>query len=230
MPTVGKEIESTYLDLVEAALTFSLYDAADERLALPRPIQRRLEATLKRLGLAVVRVRSRHPSNRSEGREWPLFAQTMIGLQRLRSLRSCLEQVIADDVPGDLIEAGVWRGGAAIMMRAVLAARDVQTRKVVVADSFAGVPAPRSVDHLDGKRIKWQRVSQVADSEATVRANFERYGLLDEQVQFVPGWLQETMPALSGRRWALIRLDGDMYSSTIDCLAALYPGLAAAAT
>ena len=48
---------------------------------------------------------------RSEGMEWPAEAETMIGLKRLDNLHACIETVIRDQIPGDLIETGVWRGG-----------------------------------------------------------------------------------------------------------------------
>src|SRR5215471_18609727 len=57
---------------------------------------------------------------RHEGREWPRDAHTMIGMERLDNLHECIERVLADGIPGDLIETGVWRGGACIFMRAVL--------------------------------------------------------------------------------------------------------------
>jgi O-methyltransferase len=58
-----------------------------------------------------------------------------------------------------------------------------------------------------------------------VRANFARYGLLDEHVHFVEGWFRDTLPGLSDKRWSVIRLDGDLYESTMDGLVSLYPNL-----
>ncbi len=72
---------------------------------------------------------------RMEGRDWPLLGHTMIGIKRLDNLQFCVERVLADDVPGDLIETGVWRGGATIFMRAILKAHGVTDRRVWVADS-----------------------------------------------------------------------------------------------
>jgi len=59
-----------------------------------------------------------------------------------------------------------------------------------------------------------------------VRENFRRYGLLDDQVRFLEGWFRDTLPTVRDRTWALVRLDGDMYGSTMDGLTNLYPGLA----
>ena len=57
---------------------------------------------------------------RDLGLDWPAGPETMIGMQRLTSLQRRLETVLADDIPGDLVECGVWRGGACILMRAVM--------------------------------------------------------------------------------------------------------------
>lgn len=221
---VASDVSGAYLDLIERALTFSLYDTLDGRVVVrPRVAQRAMDGLLDRLGVRIVNVRA---GAREEGLDWPVFAQTMVGVQRLKSLRACAERVIADGVPGDLIEAGVWRGGASILMRAVLRAYGCTDRVVVLADSFQGLPDAGEDDDLLDRQIRWSKFSELAVSEAEVRANFERYGLLDEQVRFVPGWFKDTMPSLVGRRWSLIRLDGDMYSSTMETLTALYPGLA----
>ena len=58
-----------------------------------------------------------------------------------------------------------------------------------------------------------------------VRANFARYGLLDEQVHFLKGWFKDTLPIAPIERLAVARLDGDMYESTMDAIEALYPKL-----
>ncbi len=82
------------------------------------------------------------PSVRAVGRDWPARADSMIGLRRMDNIQDCIETVIRDDVPGDLIETGVWRGGATIFMRGVLKAYEDTTRTVWVADSFEGLPPP----------------------------------------------------------------------------------------
>jgi O-methyltransferase len=150
----------------------------------------------------------------------------MIGMQRLTSLQHCVETVLADDIPGDLVECGVWRGGACILMRAVLAAYGDATRCVWLADSFAGVPR---ADTANDKADKGSRPELAAGilgvSQAEVRANFERYDLLDEQVRFLPGWFKDTLPDAPIDRIAVLRLDADLYESTIQALDALYPRL-----
>jgi O-methyltransferase len=131
--------------------------------------------------------------------------------------------VLKEDVPGDLLEAGVWRGGACILMRGILKAYGDTERCVVMADSFAGLPPPNPEKFPADEGLSLHEFPQLAVSVEQVRANFERYGLLDEQVEFLPGWFRDTLPTLSGRRFAVLRLDGDLYESTWDALTHLYP-------
>jgi O-methyltransferase len=120
----------------------------------------------------------------------------------------------------------VWRGGAAIFMRAMLAAHGVTDRKVWLADSFAGMPAPRVDEYpADAEMPDHSGISALSVSVDQVKTNFARYGLLDNQVRFLVGWFKETLPSAPIERLALVRLDGDLYESTMDSIAALYPKL-----
>lgn len=156
---------------------------------------------------------------------YPSNVDTMIGLRRLDNLVDCVETVLRDRVPGDLIETGVWRGGATILMRAILAARGDRKRRVYVADSFRGLPPPNVADYPQDEGLDLSTEPQLAVSLDEVVANFDRYGLLDEQVQFLEGWFKDTLPTVKDRTWAVIRLDGDLYESTMDALTNLYAGL-----
>jgi O-methyltransferase len=146
---------------------------------------------------------------------------TMIGRKRLDHLHRCLDAVLRDSIPGDLIETGVWRGGATIFMRAHLLAHGVADRLVWVADSFEGVPPPSCAED-EGTDLSAARVPILAVDLERVRELFGRYGLLDAQVRFLPGWFRDTLPSAPIERLALLRLDGDLYESTMDALTALY--------
>jgi O-methyltransferase len=156
------------------------------------------------------------------GRDWPATAATMIGIARMRNLRLLVERVLAEGIPGDLIETGVWRGGACIYMRGVLAAHGDATRRVFVADSFRGLPPPDPSAYPADTDDEHHKVADLAVSRAEVEANFRRYGLLDERVVFLEGWFRDTLPAAPIERLAVLRLDGDMYESTKQALDALY--------
>jgi Macrocin-O-methyltransferase (TylF) len=163
---------------------------------------------------------------RAYGRDWPMVAHTMVGAQRLDNVHQCLERVLADGVVGDFIETGVWRGGVCIFMRAFLQAHSCTTRKVWVADSFQGIPTTIAESHhLDRGLALHQYNDVLSINLETVRENFRRYGLLDDQVEFVPGWFKDTLPVAPIDRLAILRLDGDLYESTMDALDNLYPKL-----
>jgi hypothetical protein len=166
-----------------------------------------------------------NPDRREQGADQPTNAPTMIGLKRLDNLQFCIEDALANGVPGDLIETGVWRGGATILMRAVLKAYGVEDRRVWVADSFEGLPPPDPGIYPSDKGNRLHTSDQLAVSLEQVKSNFERYGLLDERVHFLKGWFRDTLPEAPIEKLAVVRLDGDMYESTMDALVNLYPKL-----
>jgi O-methyltransferase len=162
---------------------------------------------------------------RSTGHDWPSVAHSMAGLARLENVCMLAQRVIDENIPGDLIETGVWRGGCCILMRGVLAANAIEDRKVYLADSFEGLPPPQPAQFPADRGDILYKYKELAVSVEQVKSNFERYGLLDEKVVFVKGFFEDTLPKLDAGPFALIRLDGDMYSSTIVALESLYPKL-----
>ena len=160
---------------------------------------------------------------RAMGADWPFSGLTMVGLERLDDLQACVESVIADGVEGDVIEAGTWRGGASILVRATLDSLGATDRTVVLADSFKGLPAPGEAFPEDVD-LDLSSVDYLSASAEEVRGHFERLGL-EEGLEFVPGFFSETLPGLRGRRWSVVRLDGDTYEATWVGLDSLYPGL-----
>jgi O-methyltransferase len=226
-------IATLYLDLLKGVLTRTvpgdeLLFEVDWQPAL-RPLPRRLahayvQRFLRGTGLRLARGVTASPAGARGGR-WPRTAETMIGMPRLDNVQHCVTTVIKEGVPGDVIETGVWRGGATILMRAVLAAYGDTDRSVWVADSFEGLPPPNPdaypVDRGDQHHTK----PELAISLEQVQANFARYGLLDGQVKFLKGWFKDTLPTAPISRLAVMRLDGDMYESTIQAFEALYPKL-----
>ena len=171
------------------------------------------------------KVAAYDPDLRVEGRDWPACAHTMVGLKRLENLQFCVEDVIAKGVPGDLIETGVWRGGAAILMRAVLKAHGVTDRVVWAADSFEGLPKSNAEKYPLDASYRFEQFKHLAVSLEEVQDNFRIYSLLDDQVRFLKGWFRDTLPSAPIERLAVLRLDGDLYESTIDALQSLYPKL-----
>ncbi len=230
-----------YLDLLKKVLTDYVRlerGETDLQPVLPKAgsmsprhlVMRGLASALSRRGIRMYRSGERVDRDallrsRAEGRDWPETAETMVGLKRLENVQACVEAVVADGVPGDLAETGAWRGGVTIFMRAVLAALGDPDRRVWVADSFKGLPKPDAMrwpaDAGDDHHV-YQDLRIGVDR---VRDNFERFGLLDDRVRFLEGWFEDTLPDAPIERLAVLRLDGDMYGSTMVALEALYPKL-----
>jgi len=215
-----------YLDLLKRCLTrFDL----DEDLGPVVPesqLKQRLWAGLSKLlerrDIVAYKRRPFDAWSREEGRDWPLRAETMIGLRRLDNLQECIETVVAEEIPGDVLEAGVWRGGAGILMRAVLEVLGDTERTVWMADSFKGLPKPRPEHPADVDDSHWTETFLAVPLDE-VKRNFTRYKMLDERVRFLEGWFSETLPDAPIESLAVLRADGDMYGSTMDVLNALYP-------
>jgi O-methyltransferase len=216
-----------YLDLMKKCLTRSVFEEPYRSLEPPWRLARAplalLQAALGGVNLELVRRVHRDEQNRAEGRDWPAAAETMIGLRRLDHLQFCATTVLRDGVPGDLAETGVWRGGAVIFMRAMLKAYGDRTRTVWAADSFQGIPPPNAAHYpADAEDQGWTQ-PRLSVSLEDVKKNFRRYELLDDQVRFLPGWFRDTLPTAPIEHLALLRLDGDLYESTMDALTHLYP-------
>ena len=200
------DTRALYLDLMKRVLTNVVY--ADARLSSGSD-----------------ELLAFDPALREHGQDWPRTAHTMVGRKRLDNLQQCVETALAEGVPGDLIETGVWRGGCTVLMRAILKAHGDTTRTVWVADSFEGLPKPDAERFPADRGDTHHEVDFLRVSEDDVRETFRRYGLLDAQVRFLKGWVRDTLPHAPIERLAVLRLDGDMYESTIDALDALYPRL-----
>lgn len=224
--------ESLYLDLLKKTLVD--YRAADSWEMHPLKIVNRnwktaflypIDRLLRRRNFGIHKLKYVSAFNRSNGYDWPAHAETMIGINRLDNIEQCMIDAIRNNIPGDFIETGVWRGGAVIFMRAVLKELGITDRRVWAADSFCGLPAPDANRYPADKGNYLHSLKILSASLEDVQQNFRKYDLLDEQVQFLPGWFEDTLPNAPIERLAVLRLDGDMYSSTMQALEALYPKL-----
>lgn len=215
--------EELYLDLMKRVLTRTGF--VSYQLPIPRGWRRLIYKPVRDLlhswgGLQL--VRQVDPEFRHIGGDWPSDAETMIGMVRLNNLQACVTDVIKNEVPGDLIETGAWRGGASIFMTAALKAYGEKERTVWVADSFRGLPRPEDQTHAGDIADPLVKFRDLAVPLDVVKDNFRKYGLLNDQVRFLVGWFQDTLPSAEVDRLAVLRLDGDMYDSTMVALEALY--------
>lgn len=232
--TTAEALRDRYLELVKRSLTGALTEDNDSVLGGVRtagsPLLRKRAAdalgrAAARVGVEIAVKKPYDAALREAGRDWPSRAESMIGLRRMTNLQDCIAVIERDDVPGDLIETGVWRGGACIFMKANLEAWGDTTRRVWVADSFQGLPPPDATRYPADHGDRLHEQTGLAIGVETVKRNFRRYGLLDDRVEFLVGWFKDTLPSAPIERLSLLRLDGDMYESTIQALESLYPKL-----
>ena len=220
-----------YIELLKKVLTASIYDESAWSIkskAAIRPgkpisnIGRRFRNLLidlfRKQSLLLVKVKPFDAKVRDEGIDRPIIGFTMVGRKRLDNVQACIEDVLKNNIPGDFIETGAWRGGTTIFMRALLKIHGVTDRVVWVADSFEGMPVPKNVQ--DGDDLS--HLDSLSVSLETVKSKFEKFDMLDDQVRFLNGWFCDNLHYAPIDEIAILRLDGDLYHSTMDSLTNLY--------
>ena len=154
--------------------------------------------------------------NREQGKDWTYLGDTMTGTKRLNNVRDLLIDVIGNNIEGDYIETGVWRGGSSVFARAVISMLGEEGERIsYVCDSFAGLPPGDKKLHK--RDINWDNTAYLEVSSEIVANNFYKYGLLDSNVVFAKGFFNETMPPLSERinKISIMRLDVSSYLAKI---------------
>lgn len=161
---------------------------------------------------------------RINGKDIPSNALTMVGLKRLDNLEECILSIIKDGINGDFIEAGVWRGGCIIFMALLLKRLNVENRIVYGADSFMGMPEPSKSCFQDEGDLQ-HTIKKLVATRVEVEKNIAEFGV-ENLIMLLEGWFKNTLPKINAeQQFSLIRLDGDMYESTMIALENLYPKL-----
>ena len=219
-------LAESYLDLLARMLTRYGFEG---ELSMPRGRKKKVldpvNKVAARAGIGVGVRTNFDPERRANGKDHPYDAQTMVGLKRLDNVQR-------------LRRAGARRRRARRPDRdrrlarrrgdpdaGVLDAYGDRDRVGLAADSFAGPAAARRDTTRPTRAADCTAPEPLAVRADEVERNFELYGLLDEQVRFLEGWFKDTLPTVADRTWSVVRLDGDMYESTMDALVHLYPRL-----
>ena len=168
---------------------------------------------------ALCTVKEYNTLDRFYGKDWPNHGETMVGLVRLLNLHELVKDIANHNIEGDFFEAGVWRGGASIYLNALNKAYCEGNKKVWLADSYEGLPKSSLPQDLEYDFTKYNELSIPLEE---VVQNFKKYNLLSENVHFLKGWFKDTLPNATVEKIALLRLDGDLYESTMDILNNLY--------
>lgn len=144
---------------------------------------------------------------------------TGLRLINLNHLHNLVRDLLARNIPGDFLEAGVWQGGVIIFLAGILRAYGNTNVRVWAADTFRGIPVYAQTD-CDDVVDRW--VDRWEVSLATVKETLRRYGLLNDRIQFVQGAFRDAIPGAGIESVALLRVDADSYVSTLDALDHLY--------
>jgi hypothetical protein len=176
---------------------------------------------VKKSVLGTLYYNPNNPNNRNIIRS---LRKTCCSEDAVNALKYCMQEVEKNRISGDFLEAGVWAGGMTIFMKAFIEAYSNKTRNLWVLDSFKGWPVVN--DDPDAKQCNNQNIPWVMVSLETVKSNFSKYDLLDNRINFIEGFFSETLPSISVGQLAILRLDSDLYASTMESLNALYPKLA----
>lgn len=159
---------------------------------------------------------------------------TMTSLERMYSLYQSLNYIIDNNIPGDLVECGVWKGGSSRMMALLLKERGVTNRKLHLYDTFEGMSEPSEFDtsfrgDAADKLLAKEKKNGSKESIwcyaplEEVRENLYSTGYPKENIVFVKGKVEDTLSLNMPGKLALLRLDTDWYESTKIELELLYP-------
>jgi len=157
---------------------------------------------------------------------------TMLSPDRLAETIRATEYVAAEEIPGAIVECGVWRGGT-MMAVALTLARSAAERPLYLFDTFEGMSEPTDRDRMQGHDVRplWESMRE-GDSNALARASIEEVraamqstGYERGLIELVKGKVEDTLPDRAPDQIALLRLDTDFYESTRHELVHLFPRL-----
>ena len=194
-------LQTLYIDTIRQAVSGSLFDEAGRCGPLP--------------GCLANDTVPYNGTLREGGEDWPFVGHTMTGHKRLRNVEEVIRTVINEGVPGHFAELGVWRGGSCIFAKAILRALgEDRDRDVLVFDAF------QSFGGYGGNDV------YLAVSLEAVQHNFDKYGLLDENVRFYKGLFKDSVPRFrklhGDETISVLRIDGNFYDSYQDAFYYLY--------
>lgn len=163
------------------------------------------------------------------GKIGPQQNRTKCPFHRIENLFNLCAEVIESELPGEFVEAGVWKGGASALM-GTLCDIEAKGRKTFSFDSFQGMSVPNpQFDLLEGEDVPsmcFQPDAQLRDFDLTdfKQTCFEIMAVSDKTLNIVPGWVDDTIDEASKciGQVAILRLDIDFYEPTKRVLEALY--------
>ena len=152
---------------------------------------------------------------------------TLTTMERCYSLYKAIQYIAKGNVLGDIVECGVWRGGSAMLAALALIENKQTHRKIYLYDTYEGMSEPTDKDidlHGTPYRLLWEKEKEMLTvSLDEVKENMSSTGYPKENIIFVKGMVEDTIPNTVPNQVALLRLDTDLYESTYHELIHLYP-------
>ncbi|MCB9225112.1 MAG: TylF/MycF/NovP-related O-methyltransferase [Crocinitomicaceae bacterium] len=158
---------------------------------------------------------------------------TMTSVERMYALYNATKYVIENNIPGDFVECGVWKGGSSLLIALILKENSISNRKIYLYDTFEGMsePTTNDVDFTGATAEKQLSDSDIENQSSVwcysgmdeVKKNFTDHQIDLKNIEFVKGKVEETIPQTIPSAIALLRLDTDWYESTKHEMDHLYP-------
>ena len=159
---------------------------------------------------------------------------TLTSKERMYALYKSVEYIIKTDIPGDFVECGVWRGGSTMLIAFTLTELNVTNRKIYLYDTFEGMTQPIEYDYrVSNKKNratdKWKKEQKKEYNKwcyaslSEVKNNMALTKYPKNNIVFVKGKVEETIPKTIPSKIAILRLDTDWYESTNHELINLFP-------
>lgn len=160
---------------------------------------------------------------------------TMTTVERMYSLFTAIKYTVENDISGDIVECGVWKGGSSMLCALTLKQLGATDRKLYLYDTYSGMPEPIDKDKEaftgNDAMEKWKERQIDGNSDwchasiEEVQENLISTGYPEDNIIFIKGKVEETIPNRIPEEIALLRLDTDFYESTKHELEHLYPKL-----
>jgi hypothetical protein len=156
---------------------------------------------------------------------------TMTSPERLIGLIRAVHHVVENRIPGDLVECGVWKGGSMMAVARVLLRLGDTGRQLWLFDTFEGMTPPTRADVAFDNQPADRLLRDHEELRCQAGLDAVRKAVLGTgypaaNVHFIPGRVEDTIPARAPEAVALLRLDTDWYESTRHELEHLFPRLA----
>lgn len=152
---------------------------------------------------------------------------------RIWALCNAVRYLVANRIPGAVVECGVWKGGSMMAAMLTLAEQKDTARECYLYDTFEGMSEPSEKDiTIEGVSAKVRFETANRDGEKwvyssldDVKQNIHSVGYPTEKTSYIKGKVENTIPRIVPDKIALLRLDTDWYESTRHELIHLFPRL-----